>query len=72
MNARDRRRRLYERISEARDADPEVFARRGKSPEIIARQALRSSRIEGCKVEFDRLLQIAEKLESSRYGSDYS
>jgi hypothetical protein len=62
MTAKERRRALYERIREARSADPEVFGRQATAPESIARQAFHSSLIEGCDVRLDQLRSAAETL----------
>jgi hypothetical protein len=62
MTAKERRRALYERLREARSADPEVFARQARAPECIARQAFHSSLIEGCDVGLDQLRAAAETL----------
>jgi hypothetical protein len=66
MTARDRRRNLYEQISKAREADPEIFVRRANTPEALARQAYHSSLIEGCRVDLDELLQAAKLLANAR------
>lgn len=66
MTAKDRRRNLFQQISQAKQADPEIFARRASEPEAIARQAFRSSRIEGCKVDLDQLREAAHTLAKSR------
>jgi hypothetical protein len=66
MTAKDRRRNLYQRISQAKQADPQVFARRASEPEPVARQAFRSSRLEGCQVSLDQLRETAHTLAKSR------
>lgn len=66
MTAKDRRRNLYQQISQARQADPEVFARRANTAEAVAQQAYRSSRIEGCQVDLDELRETAGALAKNR------
>lgn len=66
MTAKDRRRNLYQRISQARQDDPELFARRASAADNVARQAFRSSLIEGCKVNLDQLREAAGELAKSR------
>jgi hypothetical protein len=65
MTAKDRRRALHEEISRAKQLDPEVFTRQALTAAAVARQAYRSSRIEGCKVELASLLKTAGDLAKS-------
>lgn len=66
MSQTDRRKKLYEKIHSARQADPQRFIRQAESPEAIARQAYHSSLIEGCKVSYEQLYSAAEQLVKSR------
>jgi hypothetical protein len=66
LTAKDRRRNLYEKISHARQADPQVFVRRANAADTVAQQAFRSSRIEGCKVDLDQLRESARSHDKGR------
>ncbi|MGV3721294.1 MAG: hypothetical protein ACO1SX_10340 [Actinomycetota bacterium] len=66
MTAKDRRQRMYQQIGQAKQADPQVIVRRANAADIIARQAFRSSRIEGCKVDLDQLRETAGAIAKTR------
>jgi hypothetical protein len=65
MTAKDRRRQLYQQISQAKQADAQVFVNQANSADQVAQQAFRSSRIEGCQVSLDQLHESAKKLVTS-------
>lgn len=65
MTAKDRRKALHEEINRAKQLDPEVFTRQAITAESVARQAYRSSRIEGCQVKLDSLRKTAGELAKS-------
>lgn len=66
MTAKDRRRNLYQKINQAKLADPRIFARRAIAADSIAQQAFRSSRIEGCNADLDDLRDTAAALVKTR------
>ena len=66
MTARDRRKSMYQKISHARQADPQIYVRKASDPDTVARQAYQSSRIEGCNVDLKRLRETAGALAKAR------
>jgi hypothetical protein len=62
MRAKDRGRKLYQKISQIKQGDPEFFVRQARTPEAIAQQAYQSSHIAGVQVSLDQLLEEARRL----------
>jgi hypothetical protein len=59
MTTREQRRELFNRIQRVKREDPSAFVRQANTPEALALQAYRSSRIEGCEVDYEDLIEAA-------------